>query len=584
MATPPETRTTHVWREKNEDDDEIWVDIQRVDKIVSNEEGQGILYRKTTRKMFWDDEADPEAHPTRKTKTLRVEDPGDEDTFVTVRTIEKQITRRGQGLDFKKTTKKFVNDKDINTVREYSVRRVYHWDTEGDPSEDGGLNYNRIDGTKDESQYVDVAVIEKLVQTRGQGLGYKKRTFKFNTAPIKEFSEPSPANVDPSKVVWLDPWQNIVNVQWGGYRLVAFISAQFGSVNYSIKWAGPKKFYTVGELNTLERNGQKVQVPTFGESVSIPTDTQSANGTYPPIAPDGVTITISGNRLAAAEARGAPDYRGFTTLDEREWEDQGTLIGFVAMPNGEHVYYDYNWQPVAADDIPEASERGASLVSKDGVTVYVRLNTGDEATRGVTAYFEGEVLWSSEGIPETVHYDQATELIALTYYDLPDSGNPGVEYYRLTGARASVVDFGDNFTSGDVSRNGKSYVFMESVSEDTTDSIRGFSPSGAPLWTIPGESTSDGWQWGSVTAYGEDYFVVFIFKNIPGIPDSTTAQNNGYRIYDAHTGAMVSEHALSDDIRTAEIYDIDPPAHYGNDINQPSYGANNGMMRSAYWP
>jgi hypothetical protein len=295
----------------------------------------------------------------------------------------------------------------------------------------------------------------------------------------------------------------------------------------------------------------------------------------------GGPLIITGTRLAAAEPIGAPDFRGYTTLDVREWDEEGE----IKLETGEHIYYDFNWEPADAGDIPEASERGALLTSSNGVSVYVRLHTGAEATRGVTAYFEGNVLWriGPENLPDTVNYNSQTERIELTYYSLPDSGNPGVEFYRLNGTRASVTDFGDNYSPGDVSRNGKSYVFMDS--EDTTDSIRGLSRSGATLWTIPGESFDTGWLWGSVTAYGEDYLVVTAFQNIPDIDGAQPAHHNIYRIYDAHTGALVSQHALTDDIRTVNDNIGEPGAtNITVTDNQLSYGHVNGLFRSAYWP
>lgn len=210
----PKTRTTHVRRIKNADNENVWIDVERVDKIVNKQEGQGGLYRKTTRQMFWGDETDDAAHPTREMTELRVEKPSYQGTFVLINVIDKQKTRRGQGPDYKKKYKWFSNLKENNTAREVSFRRVYHWDTETDPNDDGGTEYVRVEGTEDRAQYLDVAVIEKLIQRRGQGPSYKKRTYQFNTDPIKEFSEPSPEDVDPATVVWLDPWQNIINVKW----------------------------------------------------------------------------------------------------------------------------------------------------------------------------------------------------------------------------------------------------------------------------------------------------------------------------------------------------------------------------------
>lgn len=217
------SRTTHVFRAAARDNPDVWFDVERTDKFISVDRLGQPHYKKTTRNMFWGDEyAIPYEHPTRRTREIEIQNPQDETIVIPLHVVDRLVTRRQQGPLYLKSTKIYANDIARNQTRIYSVRRVFHWETETDPRDDGGVEYARVDGSIDRSQYIDVAVIEKLVTRSGKGPGFKQKTYVYNTAPIKEFSEPTPENeINLERVVFLDPWQNIINVQFG-HPFVAF--------------------------------------------------------------------------------------------------------------------------------------------------------------------------------------------------------------------------------------------------------------------------------------------------------------------------------------------------------------------------
>lgn len=103
------------------------------------------------------------------------------------------------------------------------------------------------------------------------------------------------------------PFAWIFGVQWPSYRLVLFLMAQHGEVQFAIQFAGPKTYYTLGELNQLEAAGQKIQIPIFGVQILVPTDTLSRNGFYPRTTPFGNDVTITGDLLVDAGPTGFPD-------------------------------------------------------------------------------------------------------------------------------------------------------------------------------------------------------------------------------------------------------------------------------------
>lgn len=268
------------------------------------------------------------------------------------------------------------------------------------------------------------------------------------------------------------------------------------------------------------------------------------------------------------------------------------------VATGDKIYFDYNGLGTTFDNVPADTERGLGLLREiitpateeepaETISVFVRLRSGDVETRGLTAYDQdGQVLWrigQEFRKPDTINYNRTTQRIALTYTNLPSPGiGPGIKYYRLDGSLASITDLGNDFSGQEVSRKGKLYCF-ETPPEGFHETIVGFSPTGASLWSIAGESVEEGWFWGGITAYGEDYIIVDIVRNRDDPPPgSFNSRHGGYRIYNAHTGTLVSERMLSDNFTTV-VVTSHPLNQQTSDQNQSSYGEFT-FVRSAYWP
>jgi hypothetical protein len=396
------------------------------------------------------------------------------------------------------------------------------------------------------------------------------------------------------------PFAYISGVQWNMYRLVAYYLAQNGDgPQYFIQWAGPKPYYSEGELKELERNGQRTQVPVFGVRQTVYTGSVSLNGTYsfptgfPPV-PIG-HITISGDFLHSNPPGYTPDSRGYVKLDGFDMVVSDNGLGSIAAIPVDHPgseYWDYHGVKIDVADYPPIPvlDRGRSIASDEQGSVFVYQRPLDTSKRGITKYHSvtGEVLWkvAPDGSFDTVRYDETTQRIYVYYFFLPETSTPGIEVYNLNGAKQSTVDFGDEYTAEDVSRNGKHYVTGPAISDDHEDTIHCFGPTGAPLWTIPGEDLSEVGSnfWGPITAYGEDYLVVEIQQNLEAPPaHAVTQRHHGYRIYNAHTGALVSSGETADDISTSEETSGGGFETF-TEHNSISYGRTLGMVRGAYWP
>jgi len=392
------------------------------------------------------------------------------------------------------------------------------------------------------------------------------------------------------------PFSCISSVKWNNYRLVAFWLAQNGpSPQFFLQWVGPKPYYTQGELKELERNGQMVQVPVFGARQTIHTGTVSANGSYtfptgfPPV-PVG-TNTITGDYLHSTGPARVLDYRGYAKVDGHDMQmfDNGTgtpTVLPIDAPGSE--YWNFEGVKIVAADYPSVPVlvRGQFIASDDVGDVYVYQTPIDVTKRGITKYSRetGEVLWKIDSGFETVRYDENAQRIYLYYFNLPTIHNPGIEIYNLNGIKLSAVDLGNDYSAEDISRNGKFYTFGPS-DLDHSEGIYCFGPTGSLLWTIPGEDLNDGGNfWGPILAYGEDYLVVEIQRNMADPPDHVLAQrHHGWRVYNAHTGTLVSSGVMADDVST---YETIGGSGFDSTIihNSISYGETNGLVRGAYWP
>lgn len=372
-----------------------------------------------------------------------------------------------------------------------------------------------------------------------------------------------------------------------GYRLVAFLHWQNVAVPYGIAFT---PFYTEAELDALAAADQMLPVPTFGPRIDLHTGTYSTNGTYVP--GDTDTQVFSGDFLGTARPTGFPNSRGYTQMQTYDVNYQNSFPNQVPFS---HPRFDYRGQPIVA--IPHRGNPKGSLIASDALgTVYVKLYTGDPATLGVTKYdLHGAVLWRIVPQPETVNFDSLTGLLALTFLNnLPGGGaDAGTAYYDMDGNLVSTAEISDALSVQDCSRKGQFYAFVDSIDVDYWDGIQGFDAAGALLWTITGDAVATGYEFDVVTAFGEDYIFVTMHKNIPDVhtggssfsQTDTFGMNVGYRIYNAHTGALVSETLTADDsdYTSYEMVPGAPPTQY-HVHNKTSYGRSLGLVRSQYWP
>lgn len=370
-----------------------------------------------------------------------------------------------------------------------------------------------------------------------------------------------------------------------------------GTPQYFIQFTQPKTYYTQSELIELERLGQLLPAPVFGRRIGVPTPTTSANGTFEQ---GGATTVVQGDRLGSTSPSGDPDYRGYVDLQTWDHDDDDIPIPGVRV---KFKYTGLSISEIPVDQTKFGTNLGYELITvgtqdtpPDIQTIYVRINSGPAAKRGVTKYdVDRNVIWrigQAPDEPDTIKYDPTTERIALTYLSLPDEDVAGTMYYNFDGELVQTVRLPEEFGAEECSRNGKIYGYSGG-DVDVWPSVQGYSPAGNLLWTIPGEPTDGGWHLNTIVAFGEDYIVVNIIKNTgllahEGTPGEahhleTFGTYNGYRVYNAHTGAMVSETRTADNIQT-DIEDSFPPSTTVITLNQESYGRLVGMFRSAYWP
>jgi hypothetical protein len=249
MTNAPETRKTHVIRilgtNKNGDViPDIWADVERIDQAKSVYQHDETLFQGSVRNLKWLDNPDqdgynPDGPPSRKSRIVKVCSPDeanvdDPEEWIPIQIIDKMRS----SISDQNEVSSFVNAERSN-ARIVKVRRILHYDTNIDDEAQAafdadptrmvyvvpGYRYERKDGTKDDSQWVEHEVIEYLKgsvsnqTTTGQGGDQNKQVKLLNQYLIDE-SEPAKLevlgnnNVNPP--YRLDPYQNIVNVQFAG--------------------------------------------------------------------------------------------------------------------------------------------------------------------------------------------------------------------------------------------------------------------------------------------------------------------------------------------------------------------------------
>ena len=274
MTNAPETRNTHVVRlvGTNANGDvlqDIWVDVERIDQMAittqtslpssfTNNQWQEVFIR-----LIWRDDptdkdlyipedkldADQDQNTGRVHEIVKVCSPDEDDLakpseWVAIKTIT-HIDMRYSDLDAQKRFLEVAKIVDAKG-RKVDPRRIYHYDTNMDDKAQAAFDadatlkayvtvghditgenegYKRDDSTKDEDDYVEHEIIESLGRIDSDNFystGGQFQEVQFNLFNQYLIDESDPAKLDkngPNDVnppYRLDPFQNIINVNWGG--------------------------------------------------------------------------------------------------------------------------------------------------------------------------------------------------------------------------------------------------------------------------------------------------------------------------------------------------------------------------------
>lgn len=258
---------------------DMWADVERIDDSRSKDKLQGVR-QTLRRKLKWrDDPKDTENYldpdledelppgderKTRKTVLVKVCDPEttedfkDPEEWIPIRKIKRVRSKASSQHNNVRQTQmeRLVND-DIQHSRVVEARRIVHYDTnidddaqkayDDDPTTKAyvvkGKDYTKKNGkddfegeedTKDKDQWIEHEIVTKVIHkgnsvyygnandpsAGGTLSGRQVRKTKFLNQYLIEESEEAKLekigenDVDPP--YRLDPFQNIVNINWGG--------------------------------------------------------------------------------------------------------------------------------------------------------------------------------------------------------------------------------------------------------------------------------------------------------------------------------------------------------------------------------
>ncbi|WP_063688824.1 hypothetical protein [Bradyrhizobium stylosanthis] len=245
----PDSRKTHITRvygtnKKGERLDDMWADVERTDVIKSKSQSSESQSQGIVRKLKWcddrtKDDYNPKGNKTRKTEVLKVCDPetttdvNNPDEWIPIRIIKsaKSTGGNGRGEDYQDH---FLNTA-VHSARMTKVRRIVGYETNIDELAQKAIDadptlmefvvdsqhYDKDLETKDQAQYIEVE-IPLALKHRGNSLsvnGQAGRIKLLNQYLVDE-SEKATLKIkgkdDINPPYRLDPFQNIVNINWGG--------------------------------------------------------------------------------------------------------------------------------------------------------------------------------------------------------------------------------------------------------------------------------------------------------------------------------------------------------------------------------
>lgn len=255
----PESRKTHIvrlWGENKRGErlDDMHADLERMDVIKSamqlppDRQWQGVQ-----QKILWDDDPtkdnySPDGPASRLVDYIKLCDPetqdvNDPEEFIKIPVIRgmKSQGGSGQGEGFMDRFLTAVDNAQLQSAREVEVRRTVHYDTNIDDAAQAAIDddpalkayvvdsqdYARDDNSKDDSQYIEQE-IPTYLKHKGNSLVVQAlggQTKLLNQYLIDE-SEPATQKIAGNNGInppyRLDPFQNIVNVNFGGLAVEFF--------------------------------------------------------------------------------------------------------------------------------------------------------------------------------------------------------------------------------------------------------------------------------------------------------------------------------------------------------------------------
>lgn len=255
MTNAPDTRKTHVVRlvgtNKNGDIlQDIWLDIERMDIIKSKTQTVDGFRQGHQKKLQWMDDPtaddyNADGNPARDLQILKVCSPDEDDVtdpeqWVAVQVIRSLRSRQSDNgvMDRHRNSVPGSDDEgETNDARVVEPRRISNYATNIDADAEAafaadptltayvvdGSNYQRDDSTKDDSNYVEHEVITYLKHRRNENDGsvsnQGRQTQLLNQYLIDE-SDLATLKITGANGLnppyRLDPYQNIINVNWGG--------------------------------------------------------------------------------------------------------------------------------------------------------------------------------------------------------------------------------------------------------------------------------------------------------------------------------------------------------------------------------
>ncbi len=154
------TRITHKKKVYNADNRDIWIVVERLDKLII-ETGRGFQYQKVIYNFIWTGEQDDGTWDNSESRTTikRITNPDDDSQYVDLPVIDRVTVERGRGAQYQKTVHHFDNT-------EANMSRVVHTKT--------------VHGSENPDDRLDVEVIEKLTREVGRAQAYQLTKVTYN--------------------------------------------------------------------------------------------------------------------------------------------------------------------------------------------------------------------------------------------------------------------------------------------------------------------------------------------------------------------------------------------------------------------